>query len=165
MGGRWLYSWCFVRCCLQELFKIARSTLVKLPSSFFSIRLVSVHAVHPYGSIDTTAALKKLHFILSVRSDFHMTIAYRKLSMPLLVACRCRFWLMRHCFLGRWTCQLVYPCTLPELLWKCGLFAWSTYIPFCVHWHRGKCLRWLIPDYAVVYLPGSLCHQRSRCRF
>ena len=27
----------------------------------------------PYSSIDTTAPLKKLHFILSVKSDFHMT--------------------------------------------------------------------------------------------
>ena len=41
-------------------------------SSFFSSRLVSVHVVHPYSSIDTTAAWKKLRFILSVRSDFHM---------------------------------------------------------------------------------------------
>ena len=29
--------------------------------------------VHPYGSIDATAAWKKLRFISSVRSDFHMT--------------------------------------------------------------------------------------------
>ena len=28
MEGRWLYSWCFVGCCLQELFKITRSILV-----------------------------------------------------------------------------------------------------------------------------------------
>ena len=28
MGGRWPYSWGFVGCCLQELFKIARSILV-----------------------------------------------------------------------------------------------------------------------------------------
>ena len=39
-----------------------------MPSSFFSIRLVSVHVEHPYGSIGTTAAWKKLRFILSVRS-------------------------------------------------------------------------------------------------
>ena len=37
------------------------------------MHLVSVHVVHPYSSIDTTAAWKKLHFILSVRFDFHMT--------------------------------------------------------------------------------------------
>ena len=54
-GGRWPYSWCLV-----DLFKIARS------------RFVRVHVVHPYSSIDATAAWKKLRFILSVRSDFHI---------------------------------------------------------------------------------------------
>ena len=73
MGGRWPYSCCFVGCCLQDLFIIARSILVYLPSSFFSIRLDTVHVVHSYSSIDTTAAWKKLRFILSVRSDFHIT--------------------------------------------------------------------------------------------
>ena len=72
MGGRWPYSCCSVGCCLQDFFNIARSILVQLPSSFFSIRLVSVHIVHPYSSIDSTATWKKLRFILSVRSDFHM---------------------------------------------------------------------------------------------
>ena len=48
--------------CLQDLFKIDRS-IVLLPSSFFSIRLLIVHVVDPYSSIDTTAAWKKLHFI------------------------------------------------------------------------------------------------------
>ena len=28
MGGRWPYSWCLVRCCRQDLFKIARNILV-----------------------------------------------------------------------------------------------------------------------------------------
>ena len=28
MGGRWPYSWCFVGCCLQDLFNIAHSILV-----------------------------------------------------------------------------------------------------------------------------------------
>ena len=73
MGGRWLYSWCFVVCCHQDLFNIARNILVLLPSSFFSSRFVSIQVVHPYSSIDTTAAWKKLSFILLVRSDFHMT--------------------------------------------------------------------------------------------
>ena len=72
MGGRWPYSWCFVGCCLQDLFNIARSILFYLSSSFFSSRLVSVQVVHPYSSIDTTAACKKLRFVLSVRSYFHM---------------------------------------------------------------------------------------------
>ena len=38
MGGRYPYSCCFVGCCFQDLFNTARSTLVWLPSSFFSIR-------------------------------------------------------------------------------------------------------------------------------
>ena len=62
MGGRWPYSWYLVRCCRQDLFNIACNILVWLPSSFFSC-LVSVQVVHPYSSIDTTAAWKKLHFI------------------------------------------------------------------------------------------------------
>ena len=37
------------------------------------VNMVSIHVVHPYSSIDTTAARKKLRFILSVRSDFHIT--------------------------------------------------------------------------------------------
>ena len=28
MGGEWPYSWCFVGCCLQDLFNITRSILV-----------------------------------------------------------------------------------------------------------------------------------------
>ena len=28
MGGRWPYTWCFVGCCLQDLFTITRSILV-----------------------------------------------------------------------------------------------------------------------------------------
>ena len=72
-GGRWPYSWCFVGCCRQDLFNIARNILVSLPSSLFSSRFVSVNVVHPYHSIDTTTAWRKLCFILSVRSDFHMT--------------------------------------------------------------------------------------------
>ena len=72
MRGKWLYSWCFVGCYLYDLFNIARSILVQLPSIFFSSRLVSIQVEHPYGSIDTSTAWKKLYFILSVRSDFHM---------------------------------------------------------------------------------------------
>ena len=72
IGDRWPYSWCLVGCCRQDLLNIARSILVLLPSIFFFSRLVSVQVVHPYSSIDTTAALKKLRFILSVRSNFQM---------------------------------------------------------------------------------------------
>ena len=72
IGGRWPYSWCLVGCCRQDLFKVARSILVQLPSSFFYSRFARVHVVHPYSSIDTTAAWKKLRYILSGRSDFHI---------------------------------------------------------------------------------------------
>ena len=62
MGGRWPYIWCLVGCCRLDLFNIALSILVQLPSSFFS-RLVSVQVVHPYSNIDTIAAWKKLRFM------------------------------------------------------------------------------------------------------
>ena len=73
MGGRWPYSCCFMGCYLQDFFNIACSILVSLPSSLFSSHLVSLHEVHLYSSIDMIAAWKKLRFILSVRSDVHMT--------------------------------------------------------------------------------------------
>ena len=38
----------------------------------FSICLVRFHVAHLYSSIDTTTAWKKIRFISSVRSDFHM---------------------------------------------------------------------------------------------
>ena len=72
-GGRWSYNCRFTGYFHQDFLNIARRILVQLPSSFFSIHLVSVHVVHLYCSIDTTAAWKKLHFILSYRSDFHIT--------------------------------------------------------------------------------------------
>ena len=70
--GRWPYNWYLVGCCRQDLFKIVRSILVQLPSSFFSSRFVRVQVVHPYSSIDATPAWKKLRFILSIRSDLHI---------------------------------------------------------------------------------------------
>ena len=70
MGRRWPYSCCFVGCCSQDLFNIARTILVQLSSRFFSIRF---HVVHPYSRMDTNDAWKKSRFILSYRSDFHNT--------------------------------------------------------------------------------------------
>ena len=88
MGSRWPYSWGLMGCCRQGLFNIARSILVQLPSSFFSSHLVSVQVVHPYGSIDTTAAWKTLRFTLSVRSDFQMIVKKFKSGFPLLIYLR-----------------------------------------------------------------------------
>ena len=84
--------------------------------------------------------------------------------MPSLAACWCAFQLMRRCFLGRWICLLDSEGF--HLVWRCRLFDYSTYIPFCVHWLGGQCLRRLVPKYPVVfrlgwvYLPVSLCHRR-----
>ena len=64
--------------------------------AIFSVRLVSVHVVHPYTSIDTTAAWEKLRFILSVRTDSHMTG-----SLSIAVDAFAGHVLMRHRFLGR----------------------------------------------------------------
>ena len=72
IGSRWPYTCCFIGYCIQDLFNIARSILVQFLSSFFSIRLVSVHVVHPYSRIDTNTAWKKLRFIFSDKFDFHI---------------------------------------------------------------------------------------------
>ena len=89
----------FVQYCSQD------SCVV--PSSFFSIRLFSIHEVYPYSSIDTTAAWKKLRFILSVRSNFHMTdsqsLAVHAFASRVLMSVSVDDTL----FLCRWTCQLV----------------------------------------------------------
>ena len=72
IGGKYPYSCCFVGCCFLDLFSMAPCILVQFPSMFFSICLVGVHMVHPCSRNDTTVAWKKLHFILSDRSDFNM---------------------------------------------------------------------------------------------
>ena len=43
IGGNCPYSWYFVWCYIQNLFKTAGNILVKFPSSFFFMRFVSVH--------------------------------------------------------------------------------------------------------------------------
>ena len=70
MGGSYPYSSCFVGYCLQDLFNTAHSILVQLLSSFLSIRLLSVHVVRPYSSIDITAAWKNcsLFYLIGLTS-------------------------------------------------------------------------------------------------
>ena len=99
----------------SELLYISSSQSSSLCSS---ICLVRVHVVHPYSSIVTTAAWKKLCFILSVRSDFHMTDSL--LIAVHVFASWCLSQLMRHCFQGRWTCPLVSENY--HLVWRCCLF-------------------------------------------
>ena len=50
MAHTCLYSCCFVRCCLWDLFNTTRNILMQLPSSFLSIHLVSIHVMHPDSS-------------------------------------------------------------------------------------------------------------------
>ena len=50
MGGKWLYKSYFVRCCFQELFKIAYNIFVLFPFSFFSKHFIKVQVVQPYNS-------------------------------------------------------------------------------------------------------------------
>ena len=69
-----------------------------------------------------------------------------------LAMCRCLFWLMRYCILGRWTYLPVSERF--RLVWKCLLFDYSTYTQFCVHWHGGQSPRRLVPNYAVVFRLG-----------
>ena len=66
MGIKLPSSCCFVGCCLQDLFNIAHSILVYLPSSFFSIRFVSVHVVQPYSNYDRCLEKTAFHFISQV---------------------------------------------------------------------------------------------------
>ena len=67
------YNSSFGGFCFHGLFKTVYCILVLFPSSFFSPG-VRVQVVQPCGCTDTP--WKNLHFALSVRSDFHMTIIF-----------------------------------------------------------------------------------------
>ena len=58
----------FVGYFFQDLFKIARSLLVKISSSFYSGSLVKNHVVQPYNNTDTANAWKKsrIYFITEI---------------------------------------------------------------------------------------------------
>ena len=58
---------------------------MRLLSSFFFICLASVQVVHPYSSMDMTAACKKLCFILSDKSDLTLSSIAAKIynALPL----------------------------------------------------------------------------------
>ena len=60
MGGRWPYSSALWVVTARACSIFHTTFLCKLPSSFFVSRLVSIQVVHPYSSIDTTAAWKNL---------------------------------------------------------------------------------------------------------
>ena len=73
MGGRCPYSCFFVGCCLQGLFNTPRSILVQSPLSFSPYALsASMWCIRTAILIQPLFG-KKLRFILSDKSDFHMT--------------------------------------------------------------------------------------------
>ena len=143
MGGRCPYNCCFVGCCFQDFFIIAHGILEQQPSSFFSIRLVNVHVVHPYSNMDTTATWKKLCFILSERSNLHMTeilwIAVNAFDSRVLMSTSFRkppfntempsfrFWLkQQYSVLSALTWRTMPPTAFSRLWSKdSDVFAWS----------------------------------------
>ena len=66
IGSRWPHSCYIMGCCFQDLFNTACSILMQLPSSCFSILLVSVHVVQPYNKIDTNASWKNLFYFIGL---------------------------------------------------------------------------------------------------
>ena len=73
MGDRWPYG-CVLWSAAFRIYSVLLTAIVQLLSFFFSIRLVSVHVVCIHITVSTRpSAWKKLRFILSVRSNFHMT--------------------------------------------------------------------------------------------
>ena len=62
IGGKRLYSCCFVGCCIKYLFEKAHIILVQFPSSFFSKYFVNIYMVHLYTSIDTSRTWNNFHF-------------------------------------------------------------------------------------------------------
>ena len=82
MRSKWLYSYCSVKCFTQDLFKRPHSDIEYFPSSYFFMRFVGVHVVHPYNSIDTVTAWKKFYLIDSLLIAFHLfTKRYNPLSV------------------------------------------------------------------------------------
>ena len=150
MEVRWQYSRCFVGCCFQDLFNIACSILVQ-----FSSNLVNIHVVHPY--CDTTA-LKKLHFILSDKSDFHMmdnlSIAVHAFASHTLMS-----FSVVETLLPRY---MKLSTSFREPLFKLKMSPfWLKYMsPFCLHSHQGLCSRELA--WVGVFARSDLTSAKSR---
>ena len=80
IGGKRLYSGCFLKCFFYYFVKIACIILVGFPSSFFSKCYLKVQVVQPYNSTDTATAWKNSCFISSETNDSYVII-------NLLIAC------------------------------------------------------------------------------
>ena len=72
MGGRWRYSYCFLRCCFQDFLNIARGILVQFRCSFLSVftKSASMWCLHIMEL--TRPLLGKMRFISSDKSDFYI---------------------------------------------------------------------------------------------
>ena len=96
---------------------------MKLPSSFFSIRLVSIYVVHPYSSFDTILALKNFYFIGQVWLPYDQSRTVNAFASHVLMSF---YQLIRRCFWGRW----IYPRVSENhhLVWRRRLFDFQTSI-------------------------------------
>ena len=173
MGGIWSYSGCFVGCCFQDLFRIARSILVQLESSFFFIRLVSAHMGLPCRRIDVAADWKILCFILSDKFEFQMidnlSIALHDFASHILMSFSVDK--MQLPWYVNLSTSFREPPFSVEMfpIWKKTNKKTNSYTPFCQQWHGGQCHLLLAPDNRAgirhwwVFLPEAYCHQRYLC--
>ena len=119
-GGKWPYNCCFVGRSLHDLSVLLTGFLGSCRLAFSPyVLLAPMKCIHIAVS---TRPLLGRNCVLFYRSRLTSicAIVYRYLSMPLLVACWCLSRLMRHCFLGRWTCPLVSESY--RFVWRCHLF-------------------------------------------
>ena len=78
IGGKWRYSCCFVKCCFQDLLNIARSILVQLLSSFFSMYALSasVWCIHKVVLTQSLLGINSVRFYWIDQTNI-WSIAYR----------------------------------------------------------------------------------------
>ena len=70
MGAEWLYSWCFLWCCLQDLFKTPRTISGQLRATLFSFlpkHFLEVWVVNPYSSTGTGGIWREFRSIFPKR--------------------------------------------------------------------------------------------------
>ena len=132
---RWLNSCCLVGSSFQNLFNIARSSLMLLPSSFFSIHLVSIPVVYLYSRINTNSVGKKLHLILLDKSDFHM-IDNLLIAVPAFVSYILMSFSVNETLLPRYM-NLSTNFREPQFSVDISPFWLKTCTPFCQHSHKG----------------------------
>ena len=108
MRGKWPYRCCFLGCCFQDLFNIARSILVQFPSSFFSIRFNS-SSMWCIRTVVFTQPLLERNTVLFYQIDQTSiwSITYQYQSTPSLGVYWHHFKYMRHCCRGTWICLLI----------------------------------------------------------